>query len=272
MAAPDMRWDALDVAAWMNRAWSDAGGFKGASIIEGNTYRDMSTMIVVPTRGGARPDEPSKPGTIVDPVVQTWLSLARPTNHRSAWMFVRGHEVSTAYNHAMKEILANPQYASMPYILTVEDDNLLPPHALLALLQSIERGPYDAVGGVYHMKGNIAVPMAFGRPGAVDGSGEIDLSPVNLTEAIIAPTDDLDAKIVPVNGIACGCTLWRTQLFRDLEPPWFRTFTRFDAYGNVEVMTQDMDFSRKCVKAGKRFAIDTRVLAGHIDAESGVVY
>ena len=34
-------------------------------------------------------------------------------------------------------------------MLTLEDDNLPPPDGLLRLYESIEAGPYDAVGGLY---------------------------------------------------------------------------------------------------------------------------
>lgn len=251
-------------------------GYDRADIIEGNTYRDLSTVIVCPTRGGKPLDYESKDkshvGTIPVNVVQSWIGLVRPTNHRSSFMFVRGDEIAVAYNRAIQGILNSPQLRTSQYILTVEDDNILPPHALVAMLQSIQYGPYDVMAGVYHMKGAFAIPMAFGRPGQKDEAGGIDLSPVRLTNAILADSSDVASKIVEVNGVACGCTLWRLDLFRELEPPWFKTFTRFDAHGNVEVMTQDMYWCRRLVEAGKRIAVDTRVMVGHLDVSTGSIY
>lgn len=244
-------------------------GFEFAEIIEGNTYRDMSTMIVCPTRGGAPLDEIGRAGFIPDEVAKGWVTLVRPSNHRSGFMFIRGDEVAKAYNRGISHVLEKQNFE---YILTLEDDNIVPPHALIALMQSIEFGPYDGIGGLYYMKGPIAVPMAFGRPGVLDGDGQIDLSPVNLTEALMAPLDNPKDKVVEVNGLACGCTLWRASLFKDIERPWFETFTKFDSNGNVEAMTQDMYFARKARAAGKRFAIDTRVMVGHLDPESGYIY
>lgn len=250
-------------------------GFYRADMIAGDTYRDMSTIIVSPTRGG-RPidDEDSegtgKVGTIPAQVVQSWLALIKPPNHRSGFLMVSGDEVAAAYNRAIKTVLQHN--SNYQYIMTVEDDNILPPHALIALLQSIELGPYDAVGGVYFMKGGMAIPMAFGRPGAVDAHGEIDMSPISVSEAVMAPMEPLSGKVMEVNGLACGCTLWRTQMFRDLEYPWFRTFTRVHANGDAEVMTQDLYLSRKAKAAGKRFALDARVLVGHLDTKTGLVY
>jgi hypothetical protein len=253
----------------------ESGMYRDVDLIQGDTYRDMSTIVVCPTRGG-RPidDEDStgtgRVGTIPVQVVQSWMTLIKPPNVRSGWIMVAGDEVATAYNRAIRQILE--KNGTFKYILTLEDDNIVPPHALVALLQSIELGPYDAVGGVYFMKGGMAIPMAFGRPGARDAGGEIDMSPVSVSDAIIAPMDPLSGKVVEVNGLACGCTLWRLDLFREMEYPWFRTFTRVMANGDAEVMTQDLYFARKCVERGKRFALDARVLVGHLDSATGLIY
>jgi hypothetical protein len=250
-------------------------GFYRTDLLEGNSYRDMSTILVCPTRGGRPVDDEDytgtgRVGTVPVQVVQSWLTLIKPPNHRSGFIMVAGEEVATAYNRAIKTIL--DKNSTFKYIMTVEDDNIIPPHAMMALLQSIELGPYDAVGGLYFMKGGLAIPMAFGRPGMVDGGGEPDMSPVHVSDAMIAPMDPLSGKIVEVNGLACGCTLWRMDLFREIEYPWFRTFTRVMSNGDAEVMTQDLYFSRKCVAAGKRFALDTRVLVGHLDSATGLIY
>lgn len=236
---------------------SELGKIPGFDVrlLHGNTYRDQSIVTVTPTRGAIHPK-----------VVQSWLSMARPMNHKAGIFFIAGDEVGAAYNRAIETILEHPSYKTFKYIMTLEDDNIVPASAILLLLQAIERGGYDAVGGLYHMKGPMAVPMAFGTPGTVDDSGFPDMAPRDLTDAIMA------GDVVEVNGIACGCTLWRMDLFREMPGPWFKTFTRFRLDDTVELMTQDLYFCRQAKALGKRFAIDTRVKVGHIDTATGEVF
>src|SRR5690606_38493709 len=162
--------------------------------------------------------------------------------------------------------LSRPELAGFSHVMTLEDDNLVPPNAVLQLFETLHAGGWDAVGGLYFMKGPRAVPMAFGRPDVRDADGQLDMTPRDLTDAIIA------GETVEVNGLACGCTLWRLDMFRELDPPWFETMTRFHNNGVVEMSTQDMFFCRRAREAGKRFAVDTRVRVGHMDVATGEVY
>jgi hypothetical protein len=224
-------------------------------VLRGDTYRDKSTVIVIPTRGLIHPE-----------VVRSWMGLARPMNQRVGIFFVSGDEVGIAYNRAIKMILEHPQYSSFKHVLTLEDDNIVPASAHLLLLHGMYAGGYDAVGGMYHLKSELSVPMAFGMPGVVDMDGNPDMVPRDLTEPI------LNNEVVEVNGIACGCTLWKLDLFKEIDPPWFTTWTRFRSDDTVEVMTQDLYFCRRAKEAGKRFAVDTRVKVGHMDISTGQVF
>lgn len=268
---------ATDVEGDLKRA-----GMYRVDILEGDTYRDMSVVMVCPTRGGKPKDwkrpngEPAEPvGMIPDLVHQSLIALQKPPNHPVASRFIRGDEVGRGYNRAIQSILDDPQLRNFAWVLTHEDDNILPANALLCLLQTAFKGGFDAVGGLYYMKGPHAIPMAFGRPGQVDAAGSMDFTPRNLTEAILAANDLSDGNteyVVPVNGLACGCTLWRLDLFREIQAPWFTTFTRFDNHGTIEAMTQDIAFCKKLVDAGKTLAVDCRVRVGHLDVNDGQVY
>lgn len=231
----------------------NAGGMP-ARIVYGDTYRDASTAYLVPTRGAIPPQ-----------VVSSWLGIAKPVNHRAGWVFVSGDEVGVAYNRGIRAILDDPRMGKFKYVLTMEEDNIVPAQAHLLLLQAMHKGGYDAVGGLYWMKGPMAVPMAFGRPGDRTDSGEFDMQPVDMTDAIVR------GDVVEVNGLACGCTLWKLDLFRELAEPWFQTMTRIRGEA-TEIVTQDIAFCRKARAAGKRFAVDARVKVGHLDVATGRVY
>jgi hypothetical protein len=230
-------------------------GFERVEHIAGSTYQDSSTVIIVPTRG-----------TIPDIVVQKWLSLISPMNQKRAWMFASGHEVGKAYNAMIEMILKHPELSTWKYVLTLEDDNLPPPDAHVRLLESIEFGNYDAVSALYFTKGEVNMPMAYGDPAEYARTGVLDFRPRDTREAIAA------GQVMPVNGIAMGCALWRMSLFREIAPPWYVTMADVVPGKGIVGFTQDLNFCSTAVKAGKRFATDCRVKVGHLDVNSGTIF
>lgn len=243
-----------NVAAQLERLGFDT------KTIYGNTYRDLSVVAIVPTRGLIHPK-----------VVQSWIGLSRPINQKFGMYFVAGDEVGVAYNRGIEFIIGHKDYGKFSYIMTLEDDNIVPASAVYLLLEAIGRG-YDAVGGLYFMKNSMAVPMAFGVPDRMDEGGNLDMMPVDVTDALLAAEKNEPGAVIEVNGIACGCTLWSMDLFRKIDPPWFQTWTKFRDDGAVEVVSQDIDFCRKAKARGARFAVDTRCKVGHIDRETGTIY
>lgn len=243
--------DVDDAARQLKEAGIDVAG-----ILKGNTYRDMSTCVIVPTRS-----------MIHEKVVRSWMQLQKPMNHRHAMFFVSNDEVAIAYNRAIKNVLDNEQsLGRYEYVLTLEDDNIVPSMALLLLLDSIQTSGFDVMAGLYYMKNAMAVPMAFGRPGVRDGSGEMDWSSVDMTQAI------MEKRVEEVNGVACGCTLWKMDLFREFAYPWFTTFVHHKNGTTVEASTQDIAFCKKLREKGKRIGVDARVGVGHLDVRTGTIW
>lgn len=229
-------------------------GFERVKSIPGTTYQDSPTVILIPTRG-----------MIHHRVVSAWLGLMPPMNTARVILFATGHEVGQAYNALLANVLADPQLSKWPYVLTLEDDNLPPPDAHLRLLESIQWGKFDAVSGLYFTKGEWNMPMAYGDPAEWQQKGVFDFRPRDTREAISK------GQIMPVNGIAMGCALWRMELFRQIPPPWFVTCNDV-VDGAVKCFTQDLFFCERASRAGKRFAVDCRVHVGHLDINTGLVY
>ncbi len=252
--APVSRTSVADVSAQLGAA---GRGFEQLGILPGSTFEDSRTMIVVPSRG-----------TVAIPVVQRWLNLICPMNQARGWLWATGDEVGRAYDNLVTQILANPDWQGFKYLLTLEDDNLPPPDAHIRLLEAINHGPkFDAVSGLYFTKGDIAMPMAYGDPDEFARTGVLDFRPLDVRRALERGT------LVPVNGIAMGCALWRLDLFRQIPPPWFVTVADFvPEKGGVMAMTQDLYFCRRARELGKRFAVDCRVKVGHLDVATGIVY
>lgn len=218
-------------------------GFERVEHIAGSTYKDSSTVIIIPTRG-----------MIHHRVVGAWQSLIAPMNQKRAIIFASGHEVGIAYNTMLTNVLANPELSKWKYVLTLEDDNLPPPDAHIRLLESIEWGNYDAVSGLYFTKGEVGMPMAYGDPAVFARTGVLDFKPRDVREALAA------GQVMPVNGIAMGCALWKMSLFREVPPPWFVTVNDVVPGKGVQCFTQDLSFSERAVRMGKRFAVDLSLI------------
>lgn len=230
-------------------------GFEHIELIPGSTFCDNSTVLVIPTRG-----------MIHSKVVSYLLMLAAPMNQPRSILFASGHEVGRAYNALIEKILANPVLSKYKYIMTIEDDNLPPPDAHIKLLESIEWGKYDAVSGIYFTKGDYGMPMAFGDPEEYSKTGVLNFKPRKVSEGI------KNGNIMPVNGIAMGCALWRLDLFRQIPKPWFVTVNEFQPGVGVSNITQDLWFCANAKRAGKKFAVDLRVRVGHLDINTDIVY
>jgi hypothetical protein len=232
-------------------------GFERVQLIPGSTYRDNSTIVILPTRG-----------TIRHEVVNAFMHMLTPMNQKRAVLFCAGDEVGHAYDRMIKSILADPELSKWKYILTIEDDNLIPPDAHVRLLETIEWGKYDAVSGLYFTKGEVNMPMAYGDPMEYQQTGQVDFKPRDVAAAL------KHGHVMPVNGIAMGCALWRVELFRQIEPPWFVTVADVipEKANAAQMFTQDLWFCNNAIKVGKRFAVDMRVKVGHMDVNTGEVY
>lgn len=215
---------------------------------KGKTYRDLSTIIICPTRG-----------MIPDRVVQSWMGLIKPMNQKVIGpIFIRGYEVGEAYNMGVNMVLSNPDLSQWKYILTIEEDNLPPPDGLMKLYESMDE--YDVVGGLYWTKGEGGQPMIYGDPA---------VQPLNFVPQVPKPE-----TVQPANGLGMGFNLWKIEMFKDekLPKPWFQTLNSFVPGQGVRSYTQDLYFFENAGKVGYKFACDTRVRVGHLDPVSDVVW
>jgi hypothetical protein len=209
-------------------------------------YEDLSTIIICPTRG-----------TFPTRVVQSWMKLQRPMNQPSAGpIFAESMKVDVAYETLFEYILGNDYLNKFKYVLTIEEDNLPPSDGLLKLYKSMEE--YDVVGGLYWGKGENGFPMIFGDPS----------KPENYK-----PQKPIANTVQQANALGMGFNLFKLDMFRKIEQPWFKTLEGKDEHGIQEMtMTQDIYFYKKAAKEGFKFACDTSVLVGHYDSKSDVVY
>lgn len=206
------------------------------------SYRDLSTVCVIPTRG-----------KIDSRVVESWWGLQTPMNQPFVRLIVRGMEVGAAYNAAVETILGHETLRDFQFLLTLEEDNMPPPDGLLRLHQDLE-DHMSAIGGLYWTKGFGGMPMCYGRPGHVP---------------MFAPQRPDPDTVVECNGLGMGFTLFRMSMFRDdrIPRPWFQT-----VQGNGRAYSQDLWFFEQARNAGHRVACDTNVRVGHYSAEEDKVW
>lgn len=202
----------------------------------GKQFKDLSTVWITPT-----------PELRLDAqvVFQSWLSLSMPQNQKVQRLCIGHAEVGAAYNAAVEMILRDA--VKWKYMLTVEHDNMPPQDGLLKLYESVDK--YDAVGGLYWMKGPLGTAHIYGDP---------------KEPGTFHPQVPLDNQVQECNGLGMGFTLFNVDMFRKMDGPWFVT--------PEEGGTQDLYFFGNAAKAGYRFAVDTRVKVGHIDLTSRKIW
>jgi hypothetical protein len=215
---------------------------------KGRAYEDLSTVCVCPTRG-----------QIAARVVESWMGMIRPMNQPFVGpMFVQGMEVADAYNVAIETILAHDQIKGFRYLLTLEEDNMPQPDGLLKLYESVK--DYDVVGGLYWTKGLLGQPMIYGRPGQVPA-----FAPQMIKEDEFGTT-------IRCNGLGMGFTLFRMDIFRKTDGPWFKTVQEWKPNEGASAMTQDLYFFENARKAGLKVGCDVRVQVGHYDSREDRVW
>jgi hypothetical protein len=232
---------------WVPVEGLDMRGWASVQNVRKSSYHDNSMVVIIPSRTPF----------LHTRFVQSLDAIRWPMNGKRAKFHVSGAEVGEAYDEHVALCMSHPELSTYKYVLTIEDDNLVPPDAAELLCEAIEMGPFDAVGGLYFLKGDLAMGQAYGSPEEFRRTGVLDFRPRDMTEAI------KNGMIVPVNGIAMGCSLYRMSMFKDIPRPWFRTNPS---------NTQDLFFCNKAASAGKKFAVDARVRVGHADWTTGIVY
>lgn len=214
-------------------------------LVRANTYRDASTVIVNVSRG-----------MVPLTVVHSWMGLMAPMNQKLVRIGIENAEVGDGYNQAVDIILGNPDLSKFKFMLTLEEDNLPPPDGLLKLLESVK--DFDVVGGLYWTKGEGGQPMCYGNP---------DTMPRNYIPWLPTP-----GAVARCNGLGMGFTLFRLELFQKMARPWFKTVEEFTPGVGAHAMTQDLFFFENAAKQGFRVACDTRVLVGHRDTKTGIIW
>ena len=82
----------------------------------------------------------------------------------------------------------------------------------------------------------------------------------------VLPQSPKPGEVQAANALGMGFNLFKLDMFRNIEKPWFKTQEGLDEKGVAHKITQDVYFYRKAAEAGYKFACDNKILVGHYDS------
>lgn len=263
-------------------------------------YRDRSMTVICPTRG-----------MIPCEVVESWNGIIWPMNQARSFHFAKKYEVGEAYNAFVRTILGHDILKRRRFVLSLEDDNLIPYEGIMRLFETLEAGPegdgsseWDSVGALYFTKGPcVAMPMCYGDAHRYrHGDGKLDFSPIDLSAVDLSRCRGKECRgkldgcphVQEALALAQGCTIYKTSLFAETSPPWFLTcpdkiivegvpmepkdadpiITANPGQDYQRFVTQDFFWYSKIIRPplSRRVACDMRVVSGHLDVTNGRIY
>lgn len=154
--------------------------------------------------------------------------------------FVKGYDCAKARNEIVKKALEG-----FDYVLMIDSDIVVPCDTLQIMLDN----PVDVCFGVYPRKNTKTGETELFKDGTFDFKNRYTFEELNSE-----PRDRISVK-----GGGFGCALIWTEVFKNIDYPWFE----FHSYDNNTFLSEDLSF---CMKAAYRYQLiaDLRVRCGHI--------
>ena len=189
-------------------------------------------------------------------LVRAYSACAPPMNTKGVYIECMGKPIDEARNWLAEQALA----IGAKYLFFWDEDVLVPPHLLRELIFLLEHYPkYGVVGGIYCLKTPRPEPMVFRGTGT-------------------GPFWDWKVgEVFEVTGIAMGCTVIRTDVFKDVPKPWFKTVSDHDGeLDNIHLSTEyteDLWFCRQLTEhTDWKIAAHGGLVCPHVDINTGVQY
>jgi GT2 family glycosyltransferase len=144
-------------------------------------------------------------------------------------------------------------------LVMFDDDMIVPPDALSALVEPLDADPQLAVvGALYYSRDGI-------RPMAADRWTSHDTT----TAAIPA----FGAGLTYCDAVGFGCVAIRVSALRSMEPPYFRTQVYVEEHANrVRLCNEDFLFCETARFGGWRVALQAALRCRHFDRSSSVAH
>ena len=176
------------------------------------------------------------------------FQLGKPMNRALTPRVVKGQRVDDARNEIVRHALALEETDGVraTHVFFIDDDVIITPEGLLTLLAHDR----PIVSGLYFAKTPTLQPLLFEGP--YQGAS-MRWEP---------------GEVVECYAHGMGYTLIKTEVFRAIEPPWFKTTD--GAWVNEQEyksQTEDVYFCEKAAHAGFSPCVDTGLLGLHYDSK-----
>jgi SAM-dependent methyltransferase len=183
-----------------------------------------------------------------------WKQLSPPINFNTNFSIVQGKPVDIA----RQEIAEFALSVNAKYLFFLGDDVVVPPHTLRQLIFRMENNiSIGTVGGVYCSKSNPPSPLVF------RGNGQGTYWDWKVGE------------FFEVTGLGMDCTLIRTEVFKEIPKPWFKTVDDdnfLDGVNKAELWTEDLYFFEKLRNTNWKVYCDGSVICQHYDVYNDRYY
>lgn len=197
--------------------------------------------------------------TLGRPVSLEWASryksLHPPINYNMTVCQIKSAPVADARNAIAREALR----LEARYVYFLGDDVIVPPHVLRQFIYRMENDKkVGVIGGVYCSKSNPPAPLVFRG----NGRGSY--------------WDWKVGEYFEVDGFGMDCTIIRTEIFKQLSEPWFKT-VQTDEFENginkADEWTEDLYFLKRVVEeTDYKIFCDASIICEHEDISTGKRY
>lgn len=206
----------------------------------------MKILIAVPTFENIYPD-----------TFQSIYEL-EPGGHELQFRFVRGYDCATARNKIAQTAID----LNVDYVLMVDNDVVLPKDALINLLDD----PKDVCLGYYAHRGEdnlyhgrTCICKLFSDDGVKYFNYPLESE---YTAKEMSEMKQNGQYKVRVHGGGMGCALIKTNVFRNMQYPWYDWVNYADDHRGM--LSEDLFFCERCRHHNVPIYTDTRVGCGHI--------
>ena len=178
--------------------------------------------------------------------------------HEVLFDSVRGYDVATARNRIAQKAID----LGTDYVLSVDNDVVLPKDALVTLLSDSEDvclGYYAHRNNDNRYNGRTCICKLKDEEG--NEYYHYPLESEYTVKEMAEMAEAGETKIV-VHGGGMGCSLIRTDVFRRLSYPWYDWVNYGDA--NRGMLSEDLYFCALCRASGVQIHADVRVGCGHM--------
>ena len=178
--------------------------------------------------------------------------------HELTFEFVRGYDCATARNRIAQRSLD----LGVDYVLMVDNDVVLPKDALINLLDDAK----DVCLGYYAhrdtdniYRGRTCVCKLRMPDGQLYFNYPLDSE---YTASELTELRNNGTYKLQIHGGGMGCALIRTEVFREIDYPWYDWVNYRDS--NRGMLSEDLYFCEQCKANQIRIYTDSRVACGHM--------